>query len=42
MKDIIQSGLTKNEIDELQNFLNNSPSAKLIDYITESVNNKKD
>lgn len=38
MKDIIQSGLTKNEINELQDFLNNSPYSKLIDHIQESVN----
>jgi hypothetical protein len=33
MKDIMQSGLTKNEIDELQVFLTNSPYSKLIDQL---------
>ena len=37
MKDIISSGLNKKEIAELQDFLNNSPYSKLIDYIQESV-----
>jgi len=37
MKDIIQSSLTKNEINELQHFLNNSPHSKLIDHIQQSV-----
>lgn len=33
----IQSSLTKNEINELQDFLNNSTYSKLIDHIQELV-----